>query len=414
MARPRRRTGVLVAALLGAVAARAGAQPIEEPKAIDTVRGTIQGSTRFLGLAGAFVAIADDTEGVPINPASTAVRLPYSWDSFSYAFGVDFSVGTWLPKNDIYNEPEGTDSSKGGSLFGSLAAVVNFRHLGFGLSAEAEQNTLSREAQGVSTDRSANFGLVHLNAAYGYFDGQLQLGGGLRLVGFAFDGTASSGALSTAGIGYTAGLIVKPNGLPFRIGGTIQQPIDAEQEGAPGEPPTTVHVPWKVSGGFAFQFGTRPLNRPFVTVADRIRKNTAGRKPTDEDTKKAAAELFEEYQKDQTWYLLVTTELALLQAADAGSLGSLSAVGRPLISPRIGFESEVVPRYLRLRAGSYLELPVAEEGNARLHGTFGADIKLFRWGVFGLVHPFDFWQLSLAADGAKAYLNTSFSVGFWH
>jgi hypothetical protein len=49
-----------------------------------------------------------------------------------------------------------------------------------------------------------------------------------------------------------------------------------------------------------------------------------------------------------------------------------------------------------------------------LHGTLGGDIKLFRWGVFGLVHPFDWWQLSIAADVAQAYLNTSFSVGFWH
>ena len=42
------------------------------------------------------------------------------------------------------------------------------------------------------------------------------------------------------------------------------------------------------------------------------------------------------------------------------------------------------------------------------------DIKLFEWNVFGLIKPFDYWQLSLAADGARSYLNTSFSIGFWH
>ena len=74
----------------------------------------------------------------------------------------------------------------------------------------------------------------------------------------------------------------------------------------------------------------------------------------------------------------------------------------------------MVPRWLRLRAGSYLELATTEQGSARLHGTGGVDVKLFEWNVFGLVSPFDYWQLSLAADGAKQYLNTSFSIGFWH
>jgi hypothetical protein len=42
------------------------------------------------------------------------------------------------------------------------------------------------------------------------------------------------------------------------------------------------------------------------------------------------------------------------------------------------------------------------------------DVKLFRFGLFGLLEPFDYWQLSLAVDGARSYLNTSFSLGFWY
>lgn len=400
-------------ALVTAIAPQLRAQAGDEPNTIDTVRGTIRGSTRFIGLGGAFVAIADDTEGVPINPASAAVRLPYSWDAFSYGFGVEFSVATWLPKNDIYNEPESPDSGKNGSLFGSLAALVNYEHWGFGLSAEAEQNDVSQRAQGIGKDLTASFGLVHADVAYGYFEGQLLLGAGLRMLGLSFD-TNSSGSLGTAGLGYTAGLIVKPTGLPFRIGGAIEQPIEAELEGDANAKPTKVHVPWSATMGFCVQFGTRPLNPPFVTVADRVRQNTAGKKPTSDDTEQAKKELFDEYQQNQTWYLLVTTELAVLEGPHDVPLGFYMPIDRPLISPRIGLESEVVPRWLRLRGGSYLELPVTEEGDARVHGTLGADIKTFEWNVFGLVGPFDHWQLSLAADAAKHYLNTSFSVGFWH
>lgn len=405
-------TGVLVLALTSTVSAQAQAQAGQETRTVDPVRGTIKGSTRYIGLAGAFTAIADDTEGIPINPASAAVRLPHSWSKFAFAFGVDFSVATWLPKNDLYNSPQG-DSSESGSLFGSLGVLVNHGHAGFGLTAQAEQNAASREVQGIDRDLTANFGLMHLVAAYGYFDGQLQLGGGLRIVGFSFDSGQSVVPL-TAGVGYTAGLIIKPKAQQFRIGVALQQPINAVIESDPDAPPEIMDVPWTASVGFAYQFGKRKLNPAFVTVNERARRNAAGREPTDDDEKKAAQELFEEYEAGQTRYLLVSTELALIEGGGDMAIGDFVAIDSPLVSPRLGLETEVVPRYLRLRVGSYLELPTSEGADARLHGTGGVDIKLFRWNVFGLVHPFDYWQLSLAADGAESYLNTSFSIGFWH
>jgi len=414
MARVPRASGVLVIALLSAITASARAQEsTEEPRTIDTVRGTIRGSTRFIGLGGAFVAIADDTEGVAINPASAAVRLPYSWDAFNFSFGIDFSIATWLPKNDVLNRPESTQGS-GGSLFGSFAILTNYRHAGFGLAAEAEQNVASHKAQqGVTTKLTANFGLMHPALAYGYFDGQLQLGAGLRVLGFSLGG-GGNGVPLTAGIGYTAGVIVKPQSQQFRVGAAIEQPINAEITSDDGTAPTIVHVPWTAAFGFAYQFGRRRLNPKFVTVGDRARRNAAGREPTKEDEKKAEKELFDEFQAGQSWYLLLSSELALIQGKGDIALGGATALNRTLISPRLGLETEIVPRWLRLRAGTYLELATTEEGNSRLHGTGGVDIKLFEWSVFGLVKPFDYWQLSLAADGARSYLNTSFSIGFWH
>lgn len=402
--------------LLTGLAAHARAEEgeaTEEPHTIDTVRGTIQGSTRFIGLGGAFVALAEDTEGVPINPASVAVRLPYSWDAFSYGFGVDFSVGTWLPKNDVYNVPEDTEAENNGTLFGSLAAIVNVRHFGVGLSAEAEQNDVSTRTQGVSKDRTGSFGLVHLDAAYGYFEGQLLLGAGLRVVGMSFDGN-DGGSLLTAGVGYKAGFIIKPTGTNFRLGVAIQQPINAELEGEAGEEPTAVHIPWTASAGLAIQLSGRELNRPFITVGDRVEQNTRGREETDDDEEIAEKQLFDEYQKDQTFYLLLTSEVALLQGPRDVPLGNDVPIDRPLISPRVGLETEVVPRWVRVRGGSYIELPVTEGGDARMHGTVGADIKLFPFSAFGLIGPFDWWQFSFAADMAENYLNTGFSVGIWH
>jgi hypothetical protein len=59
--------------------AQTGPGTAAQSQTVDAARGPIVGSTRRIGLGGAFVAIADDTEGVAINPASTAVRLPYSF-----------------------------------------------------------------------------------------------------------------------------------------------------------------------------------------------------------------------------------------------------------------------------------------------------------------------------------------------
>lgn len=405
----RRRLAVLAGAFVSTVAPRAWPQTSAQPSSIDAVRGTIKGTTRYIGLGGAFVAIADDTEGVPINPASAAVRLPYSWDDFAFAFGIDFSVATWLPKNRFYTSAPGS----GGSLFGSLAALVNYRHFGFGLAAQAEQNAVSQKAQGISTKFSANFGLIHTVAAYGYFDGQLELGVGLRVVGFSFDASQSLVPL-TAGIGYTAGLIVKPKSQQFRVGVAIEQPINASLASTLGGVPLTANVPWTAGLGFAYQFGSRRLNPPFVSVTERARRNAAGCEPTPDDLRKATQELFDEYERAQTWYLLVSTELALIEGGSEVSLRTPAATRHALVSPRLGLESEVLPHYLRLRAGSYLELPTTASASARLHGTGGVDVRLFEWGIFGLVHPFDYWQLSLAADGAESYFNTSFSIGFWH
>lgn len=413
MVHVRSAAAALVLASLSMLTARARAQEsVDEPKTIDTVRGTIRGSTRLIGLGGAFVAIADDTQGVAINPASAAVRVPYSWDAFDYSFGIDLGIATWLPKNDVYNAPQ--SSTSGGSLFGSFAILTNYRHAGLGLAAEAEQNVASQKGQqGLSTKLTANFGLMRPALAYGYFDGQLLLGAGLRVLGLSFGGNSGSVPL-TAGIGYTAGVIVKPKGHQFRVGVAIEQPINAEVASDDGSAPTTVHVPWTAAAGFAYQFGQRRLNPRFVTAYDRARKDAGGRDPSKEQVKRAKKELFDEYQREQTWYLLLSTELALTHGSGDVALGGTVARNRMLFSPRLGIETEAIPRWLRVRAGTYLELAATEEGHSRLHATGGVDIKLFEWSAFGLFGPFDYWQLSLAADGARSYLNTSFSIGFWH
>jgi len=391
---------------------------------VDPVRGPISGSTRRVGLGGAFVAIADDSEGVAINPASSALRLPYSFSEWDYGLGIDFAVGAWLPKNDLYNQGHNEGAGKSSALFGSLAAVVYKGHLGLGIAAEAQSNaaTSSDQVQGVTSSLGANFGMVHASLAYGFLRGQLLLGAGPRFVGMSFDRHSSGSPLSSAGVGYEAGVVIKPIMAQYRIAAAVKSPIDATASSRDGEPTSTVQVPWEVSLGFVYQFGMKALNPAFVTAAELARSRSPRAGETDQRRiERAEHDLFEAYQQHQRWYLLVSTELVLAEG-DGDHVGlerywtarGTASSSRPIVSPRIGLESEVLPHILRLRAGSYYETERVNLTPSRVHGTGGFDVRLFEWDVFGLVEPFDYWQLSVAADAARAYLNTSFSIGFWH
>jgi hypothetical protein len=389
------------------------AQP--QPSRFNAGQGPISGSTRFVGFGGAFVAIADDTEGVAINPASDAVRLPYSWHEWDYGFGLDVAIGAWLPKNDIYNQPGSSNVGKSSAFFGSLAAVIYYDHAGFGLAAEAQRNAATRvdQAQGITpTSLGANFGIVHASLAYGYLDGQLLLGAGPRLVGTSLGGGSSSGLFSAAGVGYEAGFIVKPLLSQYRFAAAVKSPIDSAVPGSS----STVHVPWELAFGFAYQFGARPLNPRFVTARQVARQTSVGPEPSRAELKVAENELFQGYQRRQRFYLLVSSELAVVQGGGQLGVGQDGAAARadPIISPRLGLESEVVPRILKLRAGSYYEPGRTAQTQGRVHGTGGFDVRLFEWSIFGLIEPFDYWRLSVGADAARSYLNTSFSIGFWH
>lgn len=403
----------LVAGLF--VATTASAQ--EEPETLDAGRGLVTGSTRRIGLGGAFVALADDSEGVAINPASVAVRLPYSFTPWDYGFGVDIAIGAWLPENDIYNQPEQTGGADSTALFGSLAGNVYYQHAGFGVAAEAQRNAGSRtdRAQGIASDLAANFGMVHLDAAYGFLDGQLLLGGGSRIVGMSFErDQSSSGLFSKAGAGWAAGVVVKPQVAQYRLAAAYKSAIEAELPGDGLNPPGTFHVPWEATLGFAYQFGRRPFNPPLVTAVQMARDKTGKAEPTPSEIKEADDELFDRYLRLQRRYLLISTELSLIEGGGRLGFSDQSADSGPIVSPRVGVETEIIAHHLRLRGGSYYEPALVDGATPRVHGTGGLDVRLFRWNVFGLIDRFDYWQLSLAADAARAYLNTSFSIGFWH
>src|SRR5688500_9407952 len=61
-------TVTLLSTIASTAAAQMDAEADTQDQTLDGARGPINGSTRRIGLGGAFVAIADDTEGIAINP----------------------------------------------------------------------------------------------------------------------------------------------------------------------------------------------------------------------------------------------------------------------------------------------------------------------------------------------------------
>ena len=119
---------------MGSASALAQNEPPPPNYSVDAAQGPLTGSTRVIGLGGAFVAIAEGRDGVAVNPASVAVRSAYSWNRWDYGFGLDFAIGSWLPETDFLNQGEtaegeareSADVERRSLLFGSVGVTLQY------------------------------------------------------------------------------------------------------------------------------------------------------------------------------------------------------------------------------------------------------------------------------------------------
>ena len=282
---------------------------------------------------------------------------------------------------------------------------------------------------------------------------------------------------SSQGVGGELGMVWMPAQEQFRIGAAFRSAVRTRTD-TPGEVlfqgtpdelwlPDEVTVPWDANLGLALQFGPRPLNPRWIDpssvldplesrhdekAAHRERQRERGlaearaggrdlaaaeraidaeldtQAALDElELERAAGELDrklrERYRKLERFYVLVSA--ALLMTGPAGNAVGVESFlqrkvnrsGKTLVlSPRLGIESELVPNWVKLRLGTYGEPTRFDTARAggRLHGTFGFDLKLFSWTVFGLFHESTEWRVSGALDAAERYLNSAASIGIWH
>jgi hypothetical protein len=278
----------------------------------------------------------------------------------------------------------------------------------------------------------------------------------LRLGASAHSAVAADAAVMTGEVVQDAGDRVVPD------------PDDPTNFDAPNTIylPDRVTLPWAVSVGAAVQLGARPFNPRWINptaVLANIRRHLrwrqherrrrrdaqlrqvrgqggdvrAARLALDAELETEAALDAEHWQRQKEqldhdlrrrydqlarFYVLLSAALLVTGPVDQG-VGVESFLQQRVnrsgeqvsLSPRLGVESEAVPHWLRLRTGVYSEptrFSIATSAR-RLHATFGADVRLFPWSVFGLFRQGTSWRLSGVIDAAPRYLGWGASVGIW-
>ena len=84
------------------------------------------------------------------------------------------------------------------------------------------------------------------------------------------------------------------------------------------------------------------------------------------------------------------------------------------VQPQLGVETEVLPGYVVIRAGSYLEPSRFKEGLERVHFTGGADVHIpVQWDIFGLVDEETTFRVGGAIDRTARYFAWGLTGGIW-
>jgi hypothetical protein len=464
---------------------------------VDLTQTPILAGARVTGLAGAYVAIAEGTDGDIQNPATPAVRTPYSVDHFDYELGLGATLPATLTSTDFFNTGHGrtqlSDASQGGFVFLTPAANLAWGALGLGATAELQTYSLRRNTTGANGRRdelSARFAVIHLQAAYQFAERDLVVGGGARVLSLDVSNPAApegqTDLFSTTGAGVELGAVYMPAGEPFRIGAAFRSAVrtqpDAQSRLTPNaqgdrligdlsDPvnafwlPDRVDMPWDLNVGLALSIGPRPFNPRWIDPRDReleaeraIERRTAEREyrrerllrrlaaegHLDEASRAAedalvdadqavdelhvaeVARLHRLFLKHRAAalprrYVLVSMSL-LVTGKVEDAVGIESFLQRVVArsgtrigySPRLGIETEAIPHWLKLRAGTYGEPSRFPTSSNRLHATFGFDAKLFPWTVFGLFDEETEWRLSSSFDAAPRFFGWGVAIGVWH
>ena len=280
------------------------------------------------------------------------------------------------------------------------------------------------------------------------------------------------------GTGLELGALWKPTGQIFSLGAAFRSGITTvptfsdtaalnvagdvvfETETAEFYLPREAILPWDLNLGVAIELGVNPENRPWVSdrslaqreelsVQLRMLERQAARDwelssaqtPEEsgrinarydallkedlaeiEEAREAAYWRIQRYMAEAPFGHAMVSASVLLTGAVDNAVGLESFLAQEVnrsgqhtaVSLRLGAEMGLIPNFMRVRAGTYLEPTRFETSTPRPHYTGGFDVRVGRWNVFGL-WPDDYqWRLAVGADVARDYFTLGVTIAGWY
>jgi hypothetical protein len=400
MVRPR---SLLAAVLLAGLSPAGALAQGFDGQSVDGYSGLVVGSGRVVGLAGAYAGVAEGLGGTFINPASVAHRrrrLSSAWD-----LDGTFSASVVNTHQDLDNDGA-SDRALTGYEHVEVGLGLQWRRLGGGILVR------SWNSRGPSSDAGAagiETGEVTFAGGYSGWGDALVLGGSFTVSSGAIVQYRPNGReqrrLTYSVQQFGLGALWRPRGQPLRVGlgfasGGRAPPRQGDPAAFGGPIPYRFDFPWIVSLGASAWLGrnahlyNEPALYELATHPEAVRDAAYDATAMSPILVAAQLDVVGPAQGDA-----VTFASALVPGAPARRSGRHASV-----VPRAGAEWEAWPRWMRIRAGGYLE-PSRTGRGPRSHGTFGAEARI----------PFWPWplQLGFSGDVAERYTNVGVSLGLW-
>ncbi len=418
----------LAAAILW-LSSAALAQPFTSDRKLLLSEGVLRGSPRLLGIAGAFVGVAEGAEGITRNPAAAAAKSPYFESDFNVDFGAALHFEPWWAVHgqdwdndgrlDQVESPVGPVFSNLGTQVIYLAGSVQYKNVGLGLGIDF-QNFLARiDREGQPHQSFFNLNLAHAfgSLAVSLWEDQILVGLGAESThAFFVYSERRPGELPTFpdslgyhGWGIQFGVVWRPKHEDYRVGfayrpQALGNPTAQKQDIAGYVPFSQVVAPARISLGASWALGAgRHYN---ITGRDGWMQLE---EPNPDGTPKHTAAMTKwliTTQLDVFWPVENATYVAAFLEQHSGQ-PALAAGNQISFLPRAAVEKEVIADRLRLRLGGYVEPPLVPSAPPlRPHVTFGFELYLFRLGTQRI-------SFGLSFDLASRFQNLSVAFLVW-
>ena len=251
----------------------------QDSTGVEVFQGAIINSHRVVGMGGAFVGVAEDTDGTLVNPASLSVRQAHNGDRW---FNFDLALQTAVTSSASQTELtlSGIDAEYDSARAFHLGVGFRFANFGIGVQAITQNYDVAIPWEG-DGDLRYRYAQTYggLGVGYTFVDPGVSLGVVFATGNARFDeiGGDVLRGFEVSGGGLILGGLWTPWGQPYRLGLTIRTPIFTEDELVlRGDEtfelrPDRVEVPFELALGGSYMFGERPYNvRPtYLQRAER-------------------------------------------------------------------------------------------------------------------------------------------------